>query len=128
MGAVTLVIAIATYWKINRDFNKPSLIEAFYDGGFNGVGLDFKKNGTYIFDNFCMWSDYKYGTYNINGDIIELDDNVLNDLHISNRLKIMTVKDSLKDTVMLNKYIFQMDDHWNETKNVIKFRVTVDNR
>ncbi|WP_445456424.1 hypothetical protein [Flavobacterium sp. HNIBRBA15423] len=58
------LIILTLHIRTQLKFDKPTLVKVFYDGDFNGTGIDFKTDGTYIFDNSTigLLSDYFYGT------------------------------------------------------------------
>lgn len=128
IGGISLVMIFGVSWNINKNFKKPTLVKVFYDGDFNGTGIDFKKDGTYIFDNFCLGSNYKYGTYQINGDRIELDRNEIDNVIKSNHLQITSKITNYQDKIQEESYALQIDEFGNEIKNGIEFRITIDNR
>ena len=128
IGGISLITILGISWSINKNFNKPTLVKVFYDGDFNGTGIDFKKDGTYIFDNFCLGSNYEYGTYQINGDEIKLDRNEIDNVIKSNRLKIALKTINYQEEVKEENYVFQVDEFGDKMKNEIEFRVTIDNR
>lgn len=79
-GLGTVLAIIIALWniQIGITFHKPSCIRIFYDGDFNGTGIDFKEDGTYIYDNCSMgFSNFHSGTYKLKGDLIILDRNNL---------------------------------------------------
>jgi hypothetical protein len=106
---------------INRNFNKPTLLRVYYDGDYNGSGIDFKTDGSYIFDNSAIGvSDFYYGTYQINGNRITLDKDTIENLTQLRYLEIQ--EDSKPDMYLLNI---------SESGILIgthKFRIIVDNR
>lgn len=109
--------AIAVGIKTNHDFNKPTLVKAYYDGDINGVGIDLKDDGTYIFEDSAIGiSHYAYGNYIIKGDTLTL--NVEN--YLSGRF-VLKEEDS-------QKYLSQIDSLGNEENPYSKFRIVVDNR
>ena len=127
------VIFSTTIWvwnlQINSNFDKPTLVRIFYDGDFNGTGIDFKTDGTFIFDNSAIGlSDYIYGTYEINGNRIFLDKNHLDNVIVSNQLEIRPKTVEYSDRTETNKYVYQVDGNGNVLKNSTEFRLVVDNR
>jgi len=123
MGFTTLIVI--KNWQINTVFDKPTLIKIHYDGDFNGTGIDFKNDGTYIFDNSAIGlSDFIYGTYQINANYITLDKNELDNVVKSNLLKIMPNSEGDK----IEDYVFQIDNTGNIMEDKTEFRVVVDNR
>jgi len=123
-----IITTLGINWSINNDFNKQTLVKVFYNGDFNGTGIDFKKDGTYIFDNFCLGSNYEYGTYQINGDYIELDRNEIDHVIKSKWLKIVLQTVSCQDEIKEENYVFQIDEFGHKMKEEIEFRVVIDNR
>jgi hypothetical protein len=128
IGGVSLITILLINWSLNRTFNKPTLVKVFYDGDFNGVGIDFKKDGTYIFDNFCLGSDYEYGIYQINGDEIELDRKEIDNIIKSKRLRIASKTTDYQDEIEEENYLFQIDEFGHSMENELSFRVIIDNR
>lgn len=128
IGGVSLITILGISWSINKNFNKPTLVKVFYDGDFNGTGIDFKKDGTYIFDNYCLGSNYEYGTYQIKGNEIELDRDQIDNVIKSNRLKIASKTINYQDETKEENYMFQVDEFGDKMKNKKEFRVTIDNR
>jgi ABC-type transport system involved in multi-copper enzyme maturation permease subunit len=121
---VTFIVAVlAIEYHIRKQFNKPTLVKAYYDGDINATGIDFKVDGTYVFDNYAIGIvDYQYGTYRVNGDIIALDKRKLGDVIETGRLKI-------DDTRRENgKYLIQVDANGQAVDDATEFRITVDNR
>ncbi|MEM6297605.1 MAG: hypothetical protein AAF740_02845 [Bacteroidota bacterium] len=77
--ACALSFAVLTYFVNYRNqipFEKPTLLRYYYDGDYNGTALDFKDDGTYIFEDMAIgFVDYSFGTYEISGDTIKLKEN-----------------------------------------------------
>lgn len=120
--AVILTLEI----KINNIFNKPTTLKVFYDGDFNGTGIDFKNDGTYIFDNSAIGiSDYFYGTYKIEGNKITMDKDTIDNL---TNFKFLEIKDKQSEEEETDLYLFQVDSLGNVIEHSDKFRVTIDNR
>ena len=112
--------------KINIDFNKPTLLKAFYDGDFNGTGIDFKKDGTYIFDNSAIgMSDYYYGTYKINGNKITLDKDQIDNL---TNLKYLELRENQLEEGKRELYLYQIDINGKKIEQSTEYRITIDNR
>jgi len=106
-----------------------TLVRIFYDGDFNGTGVDFKTDGTYIFDNSAIGlSDYIYGEYIISENKITLDkrnlDKVIKTSHLEIRTKIIEYSDRTEN----EQYVFQIGDEDEVLKNEIEFKLMVDNR
>ena len=126
------IIFTTTIWiwnvRINSNFDKPTLVRIFYDGDFNGTGIDFKTDGTYIFDNSAIgFSDFTYGEYEINGNVITLDRNGLDNIN-TNRLEIRPKLIEYSDRTETENYVYQIDENGNLIENTTEFRLVVDNR
>lgn len=115
--------------QIHVNFDKPTLVRVHYDGDFNGVGIDFKTDGSYIFDNYAMgMSDYTYGTYQIDGNAITLDRSHLQNAIRSDRLEIQTKTIEYRDGAEEEEYLVQLDKNGEVIENATSFRLVIDNR
>jgi len=115
--------------QINKNFDKPTLIRIYYDGDFNGTGIDFKTDGTYIFDNSAIgMSDYQYGTFTIKGNEITLDKSELDNVIKTNRLEIRPKTIEYSDRTEIENYVYQTDENAEILKSETEFRVVIDNR
>ena len=123
------VVLCGMEYMIQRDFNKPSLLRVFYDGDFNGTAIDFKEDGTFIFDNSAIGtSSYTYGTYKILGDKITLDKKSLENVIVTDKLEIRKKEPKHTDGIQADKYIYQIDKNSNAMVDETIFKVIVDNR
>ena len=115
--------------KIQNNFNKPTLLKVFYDGDYNGAAIDFKKNGTYIFDNCAIGlCDYTYGEYKINGNNITLDKDNIGNITNLKHLEIKEKQIEYRDSARSELYLFQVDEKSNIIEGGLEYRVTIDNR
>src|SRR5690554_2970376 len=46
LGIIFTAVICVWNWKINSNFDKPTLVRIYYDGDFNGTSIDFKTDGT----------------------------------------------------------------------------------
>jgi hypothetical protein len=133
-GLVFLLTILGLHLYQNSKTNSPTLISAFYDGGFNGFSIELKENGNYIMANGSgLGQSYFYGTYSINDSIVTLDKSNIDNVIVTNKLVIRTItnifqQDTIEgeDTTYEN-YIYQLDKNGNTLEEDI-FRVTEDNR
>lgn len=110
---------------INK-FNKQTLLKVYYDGDYNGTGIDFKTDGTYIFDNSAIGlSDFFYGKYKIIGNKITMDKDKFDNL---TNLKYLEIRERKNENNMNELYLYQIDSLGNLIENSDEFRVTIDNR
>ncbi len=125
LWAVILFSMVLINWKIESDFNKPTLLKIFYDGDFNGTGIDFKLDGTYIFNSFCLGSSYQYGKYQIEGDKIILDKSEIENIIKTSFLRVLPPSLEARNE---DHYVYQINENGAILENVTKFRVVEDNR
>jgi len=131
IGLAIIFTAVIWIWdvQINSNFDKPTLVRVFYDGDFNGTGIYFKTDGTYIFDNSAIGlSDYVYGKYEISGNRIILDKSNLDNVVVTNQLEIRPNVVEYSDRTETDKFVYQIDEKGNVLENATKFRLVVDNR
>ncbi len=84
-----IAVAIFKADQVKDNFNKPTLLKVYYDGDYNGTAIDFKTDGTFIFDNNCIgFNWYMYGNYTITDNKIFLDKNNLDNVIVTNKLEI----------------------------------------
>lgn len=109
--------------KINREFEKPSLLNVFYDGDYNGRGIDFKTDGSYIMDEMAIgFIDYSYGTYSIRNNKTTLNPPTKGGHHDIRYMLILDSKDGS------DLFAMQTDSLGNILDEYIKYRIVVDNR
>ncbi|MEP6467799.1 MAG: hypothetical protein ABJB05_15925 [Parafilimonas sp.] len=108
----------------NRD-NSPIIIQAGYDGGFNGAWFEFRKDGTYKFGNSGgIGITYSRGKYILKDSLITLDkDNI--DNTIQSKLLIIR-KEKIIDT--LEQVIYQINQEHQIISKDLKFIIHVDKR
>ena len=121
-----IAIILTLEIKINIAFNKPTLLKVYYDGDYNGTAIDFKTDGTYIFDNSAIGiSDYFYGTYKIDGNKITIDKDTIDNL---TNLKYLELRNKQIQEGNFELYLFQVDRSGNLLERSDEYRVTIDNR
>jgi uncharacterized membrane protein YphA (DoxX/SURF4 family) len=130
LAAVLFIIVISVMqYNIRSDFNKPSLLRVFYNGDYNGTAIDFKTDGTFIFDDSSIGiSDYQYGSYRIMGNRIVIDKKGLDNVALSSILEIRDKEIELAAGKRMDKYLYQVSDEGQVIANATEFRVVVDNR
>lgn len=133
IGILFIVVNILFHHYGQRKKYSPTLISGFNDGGYNGFGVDFKTDGSYVMTNGGgLGVSYFYGTYSIKDSIITLDRSDIDNCIKTNTLVIRTVHYYIRDCIELAKskanYITQIDSRGNEIDPDFRFRVTEDNR
>ena len=122
---VILILGIS----ITNHFNSPTLLKVYYNGDYNGTGIDFKTDGTYIFDNSSMgYSHYYSGKYYINGNKITLDRDTIDNLTNLRFLEVREKKTGYKTESNNELYLFQIDISNNIIPEATEYRVIIDNR
>jgi len=123
-----LIIMVMEH-NINKNFDKPTLIEVFYNGDYNGAGIDFKTDGTYIFDISALGlTNFQYGTYKISGDKIVIDKINLDGVVVTNLLEVRNQQVQYQDSTRSELYLYQVSNTGVVIDNTFEFRVVVDNR
>lgn len=126
LSILFIAIILTLEIQISNTFNKPTLLKAYYDGDYNGTGIDFKTDGTYIFENSAIGlSSYFYGAYRIDGDKITMDKNTIDNL---TNFKYLKIRDKQIMEGKSELYLFQVDSIGNYIEHSGEYRVTIDNR
>jgi len=129
LGLIFTTVILTLNIQINANFDKPTLILIYYDGDFNGTGIDFKTDGTYIFDNSAIGlSDYQFGTYKIRGNELILDKNELDNVIKTNQLEIRPKIIEFSDRIETQNYVYQVNEKGEILINETEFKVVLDNR
>lgn len=124
-----IVSILALEVKIQRNLDKPTLIKVFHDGDFNGIGIDFKKDGSYILNNSSIgFSDYFYGNFKIQGDKISMDREQIENIKNLQYLGIFNIEIEYQDGIKSEPYLFMIDKNGKKIDEPFKFRVVIDNR
>lgn len=125
IGLFFLFLNIGLMWYYESRVNSPSLISGFYDGGFNGFSVDFKKDGNYVMANGSgLGQTYFYGKYSIKDSIITIDKSNIDNCIKTNRLLIRIIDSVGSDA----NYITQIDSNGDEISKEFRFRVVLDER
>jgi hypothetical protein len=91
VGLVFIFINFALFFYQDSKTNSATLIRGFYDGGFNGFLVDFKKDGNYVMANGSgLGQSYFYGTYTLKDSIITIDKSNIDNCIKTNTLVIRT--------------------------------------
>ena len=105
------------------------MIRGYYDGDYNGSGIDFKKDGTYILENHAMgFSDFFFGFYEIEENIITFDKNDIDNVIKSNKLMIKNYLIKYPEKDKNEKYLIQINENGNELTIESRFKIIIDNR
>ena len=135
VGFVLFLINLGLFCFQDIRMNSASLINGYYDGGFNGFRVDFKKDGRYVMANGSgLGQSYFYGTYIIKDSIISLDVSNVDNCIKTNILIVRRIKEygMIDNGLNYNNshadYIIQVDSVGRVIDNEFKFRVTEDNR
>jgi hypothetical protein len=131
VGFIIVSINSGLYLHLDARFNSPTLISGFYDGGFNGFSVDFKKDGSYVMANgSALGQSYFYGKYTINDSVITIDKSQIDGCITVNKLVIRSANflNGSSETNSNEKHIIQIDQDEKEINQELRFRVTEDNR
>lgn len=126
---IFLTVILILQIRITNYFNKPTLLKVYYNGDFNGTAIDFKTDGTYIFDNSSIgFSDYYYGLYQIYGSKITLDRDTIDNLTNLKYLELREKKIEYETETKNELYLYSVDVNSNIIERATEYRVVVDNR
>ena len=111
IGMTILLSFLASSLMLKIRDNSPVIIQAGYDGGFNGAWFDFRKDGTYKFANSGgIGADFFRGKYTLSDTIITLDKTEIDNVIKTNKLAIREIKNF--DSTKI-KVIYQIDENHN---------------
>ncbi|QNR23915.1 hypothetical protein [Croceimicrobium hydrocarbonivorans] len=128
IGLFFILLIVGINESIEAEFDKPTLIRAYYDGDYNGVHIDFKTDGTYIVDAHAIGlSEFKYGEYKQDGNRMILNGEEKDRSLESDLLEIRDIAEGEGDQLE-GAYIFQIDSKGEELDQAIRFRIVEDNR
>ena len=89
---------------------------------FNGVSIDFRKDGTFKLMSWCLGADYYRGSYTITDSIIIIKDDGGENVLQSNRLLIRS--DGEKDSFgNIERSIYQITQDGKIMEGTTAFRV-----
>ncbi|AZI55551.1 hypothetical protein EIB75_09955 [Epilithonimonas vandammei] len=111
IGMTILLSFLASSLMLKIRDNSPVIIQAGYDGGFNGAWFDFRKDGTYKFANSGgIGADFFRGKYTLSDTIITLDKTEIDNVIKTNKLAIREIKNF--DSTKI-KVIYQIGENHN---------------
>ncbi|MBL1411433.1 hypothetical protein [Sphingobacterium faecale] len=120
---IELLAVVGISRDVDKAFEKPTLLNAFYDGSYNGRGIDFEMDGTYIMDEMAIgFVDYAYGTYRLDSNRIIFDPSTEGSKHNIRYMLIVEPKNG--DDL----YLLETDSIGKSTDENVKYGVRVDNR
>ncbi len=125
IGLFFIVLIFGINYKLDLRDSSPIIIKAFYDGGYNGVGLELREDNTYKITNGSGLGGEDFrGTFKINDSLVILDKSSIDNVIKS---EYLIIPNPTKDSS--DSYIYQYDTN---TKSIIteelSFRITEDNR
>ena len=89
---------------------------------FNGVRIEFRKDGTYKLCNFCLGADYYRGKYKIQDSIITLDKSNIDKVIETKRL-VIRADGQKDDNGIIEKSIYQIDKDGNILDRAVDYRL-----
>lgn len=123
LGVLVATILAVSGMSINRQqyFNQKSILKIAKGADFNGVSMDFKADGTYIFNSYSIGANYLYGSYTIRENHIHLQPDETTKSPISERLLITAGGNG-------EKMVVEVDEMGVELERGTRFQVTKDNQ
>ncbi|MBI3235346.1 MAG: hypothetical protein HYZ42_15140 [Bacteroidetes bacterium] len=125
-GLLVIVSLIVSNYLLKSRDNSPVLIQAGYDGGFNGAWFDFREDGTYKFANSGgIGATYFRGTYTLKDSMIILDKSNIDIVIKTHNLVIRKIINQDSTTELL---LYQINDRYEIVDKQFVFTVNEDNR
>ena len=125
IGIIFIISFFVTNSVIAARDKSPILIQAGYDGGFNGAWFEFREDGTYKFGNSGgIGATYSRGKYILKDSIITLDKNDIDNVIQSQLLAIRKIK--MFDTT--EQVVYQIDSQHQVVNKDFKFIINIDKR
>lgn len=117
LGLLFIVFFIITKFKNNNLDKSPIILQAGYDGGYNGAWFEFREDGTYKFGNSSgLGASYFRGKYVFKDSLIILDVNQIDNVVSSNRFLIR------------NDSLLNVDRNNNIISKIFNFQIHSDQR
>jgi hypothetical protein len=121
-GLCLLLVLFGTTYYLSRRDQSPTLFYFSKYEDFNGSSIDFRKDGTYKFGNYCLGEDYERGTYTMHDSLIELDRSNIAGVIVSQHLLIRPFNGSQNIPTSL----YQLDDTGFPLKQTFVFSLLQD--
>lgn len=117
-----LFFFIGKYYSLKQKDISPIILKCKSEiNDFNGISIEFRKDGTYKLTSWCIGADYYRGNYQLKDSIIILDKNLTKDIIKSNKLLIINHHNDEIST--LSKSIYQIDSNNQIIQNATVFEV-----
>lgn len=112
LGFLFIVFFITTKFQNDNLDKSPTILQAGYDGGYNGAWFEFREDGTYKFGNSSgLGATYFRGKYTFNDSLITIDVDSIDNLITTNILAIR------------NDSLLNIDKKHNSTSKLFKFQI-----
>ena len=92
---------------------------------FNGVSIDFRKDGTYKLTSWSIGADIYRGKYTIKDSIITIDKSKIENCIVSNRFVIRQDR-AIDSTGKRDRSVYQIDEQGQVVKHATDFRIIED--
>lgn len=123
---ILTALAFLYHNHIKNVFSKPSLVTAYLGNEYDAIRIDFKTDGTFIFENFDLSrSRFIHGKYSVNQNSFLLDRDV-NHFVYTKRLDIVDIPKSYRKKA--GTYLIEVDENNKIPENAAKIKVTYDGR
>lgn len=125
VGSFAALSIFLTHFVLMSRDSSPTIMQAGYDGGFNGCWFEFREDGTYKFGNSSgIGATYTRGVYVIKDSIIYLDKPNIEDTELTNKLVIREENDYYGTREML----YQLNDMKEIVDKDFAFVLNIDKR
>lgn len=125
-GFIIFEVLVVNFYLWYRDSSEV-ILQANYDGDINGYSFEFRKDGSYLFENGSVLGRSQFrGKYKIKDSLIFLDKNEIDNVVKTNQLAIRYISENINGK---NKVIVQIDKKHNRIEDkYFDFVINIDKR
>ena len=126
IGLAILVVHFLVLSSFKQRDNSPSQIYCVTKiSDFNGVSIDFRKDGTYKLTSWCLGANIYRGKFTIKDSIITIDKSKIESCIVSNKL-VIKQDGEIDSTGKQEKSIYQIDQQGQVINRSTDFRIIDD--
>ena len=125
-GFIIFGVLVVNFYLWYRDSSEV-ILQANYDRDINGYSFEFRKDGSYLFENGSVLGRSQFrGKYKIKDSLIFLDKNEIDNVVKTNQLAIRYISENINGK---NKVIVQIDKKHNRIEDkYFDFVINIDKR
>ena len=123
IGVIIFVGHFLVVYTLNQRDKSPSEIYCVTKiNDFNGVSIDFRKDGTYKLTSWCLGADIYRGKFTIKDSVIIIDQTKIENVIVSNKF-VIRQDGELDSTGKREKSVYQVDQQGQVINRSADFRV-----